>query len=76
MLRSIGSLNIPGNPWSQSWRKKEGYGGQDWQKNVSIWSWRAKFAGVVVKPSHMPKREAHRRDRWDSEVSKLILANP
>ena len=30
MLRSIGIQ--PGNPWSQSGRKKEGYGGKELQK--------------------------------------------
>jgi len=35
MLRSID--NSPGNPWSQSWRrKKEGYGKKDLQKRKVV----------------------------------------
>jgi len=35
MLTSIG-INSLGNPWSQTYRKKEGYGGKDLQKVACI----------------------------------------
>jgi len=39
MLRSRLSLNSLGNPWSQSWRKKEGYDGKNLQKKVLSLEW-------------------------------------
>jgi len=41
------SVNSLGNPWSQSRRGKEGYGGKDLQKRkVSAWNERVRGDGI------------------------------
>jgi len=65
MLRR--KVNSLGNPRSQSWRRKEGYGGKDLQKsNVLSLEWRSEGCNVKMFCTHIYQK---------TSINTIILGN-
>jgi len=74
MLRSRLSVNSPGNPWSQSEKEKEGYGGKDLQKR-EVLSLELKSKGVMDDDSgesREPMEEVPLKGLSESELERLV----